>query len=194
MKKSYIFLIIIPILLVAAFLFLYFKYNNSYSINKEDDILDVLKEIDIVPYNKQDIYKVSFIEDKVFVLYRNKRYEQNYIFRVFQKGNIFSDRYRVLYVKENNFLDSKLVVDTFKDKDYALGFTYGVDLDGTSYNIVIETNRDGGYKIHEFNNPSGDFIQVIKLDGKNSNFIPYTFSSLDKKNEFIEGLENPNLH
>lgn len=186
--------IIVFLFLISIFLIFYFyiRYSNTFMIKNNNDIINALENIDSLPYEDRDIYEIDFTNNKIYVLYRNKIFDEHFIFRVFEKDNFFKDRYRTLYVKENNFLDSKLKCDTLKAENYSLGFIYGVNLTNENYNTIIENNvYTGEYTIHNFNNISGNFIQTIKSD-KHSDFILYSFSSEEKQNEFIDELNNRN--
>jgi len=185
---------IICLFFVFIFLIFYFyiKFSSTFIIKNEDDIINVLENIDSLPYEEQDIYEIDFTNNKIYVLYRNKRFDEHFIFRVFEKDYLFKDRYRNFYAKDNNFLDSKLNCETFKTKTYSLGFIYGINLTNENYNTIVENNvYSGEYTIHNFNNISGNFVQTIKSD-KHSDFILYSFSSQEEQSEFINELSNRN--
>ncbi len=187
-KFLYIFGFLFFIFVVSMF-YIYIRTYDTFIIKDERDLIYALEETDYLPYRDEEIYETKFKDGLICVLYKNKRFDGYFIFRAFEEDNLFKDRYRSIYFRDNNPLDSNLNCEYFKGDDYSIGFVYGINLNSKTYNTVVQRNDNGKEVVtYNFNNLSGNFIHTIK-SGKHSSFMAGIFSSQENQNRFINEVK-----
>lgn len=108
--------------------------------------------------------------------------------RTFKKNAIFKNRYEEEFIKDNEKFDFKLHHTDIDTKDYPIVLINGVDVKSDKfYTTLISGVEDGRskVKIDKYNNISGNFIDVIKVD-KNFDLFLHEFDSEVEQNKFIE--------